>query len=141
MNEYVLGFLFGPGGYVALVRKAKPNWQVGRLNGLGGKVEKGETPVQAMVRECREETGTIETGTYHWRCFAHMINSHSEPIHCFVCHYQGLPPALKPCEEEPVNWYSPKDLPANVIHNLRWLIPLAQDYTAGFFTLDYRLKL
>ncbi len=56
--NYVAGFLFEP--YmerVVLIQKEKPTWQKGRLNGVGGKMELGETPLQAMQREFREETG------------------------------------------------------------------------------------
>ena len=40
----ILGFLFDDKGNVALIRKHSPAWQAGRLNGLGGRVEHGETP-------------------------------------------------------------------------------------------------
>ena len=42
---------------VVLIRKSRPEWQAGRLNGVGGKVEEGEDPYQAMRREFWEETG------------------------------------------------------------------------------------
>lgn len=41
---------------VLLVRKAKPEWQKGLLNGIGGKVEPGESVLEATVREFKEET-------------------------------------------------------------------------------------
>lgn len=41
---------------ILLLKKTHPSWQVGRFNGPGGKVELGETPLQAMHRECLEET-------------------------------------------------------------------------------------
>lgn len=60
MVEYVAGFLFSEcQKYVAMVRKNKPEWQKGKLNGIGGKIEAGETPHEAMVREFREETGIL----------------------------------------------------------------------------------
>lgn len=56
--RYVLGFVFDAlGREVALIEKRRPAWQAGRLNGVGGKIEPGETPLQAMERECREECG------------------------------------------------------------------------------------
>src|SRR5690606_21087500 len=42
---------------VVLVRKNRPAWQAGFLNGVGGKVERGEVPVAAMAREFAEEAG------------------------------------------------------------------------------------
>jgi 8-oxo-dGTP diphosphatase len=58
MIHYVLGFVFDAGYLqVLLIDKTRPAWMMGKLNGLGGKIERGETPRQAMERELREETG------------------------------------------------------------------------------------
>jgi 8-oxo-dGTP diphosphatase len=43
-------------GRVFLIRKRRGHGQ-GKVNGPGGKVEPGETPVACAVRECQEETG------------------------------------------------------------------------------------
>lgn len=54
--NYVVGFLFEADLQRVLLRlKARPAWQRGKLNGIGGKVEEGETPLYAMRREGREE--------------------------------------------------------------------------------------
>jgi 8-oxo-dGTP diphosphatase len=56
VTEYTVGFLFCRAlNMVALIRKNKPEWQNGLLNGIGGKVEAEETPYQCMVREFLEE--------------------------------------------------------------------------------------
>ena len=58
-HEYVVGLVFGNGfpydNRVALIRKKRPKWQEGFLNGVGGKIEEGETPHAAMAREAKEE--------------------------------------------------------------------------------------
>ena len=60
MQRYVVGFLFSADQkYVALIEKARPKWQAGFWNGIGGKVEPGEDPAFAMHREFHEETGVI----------------------------------------------------------------------------------
>lgn len=57
MMLYVLGFAQAPDGRIALIKKARPESQAGKYNGIGGKVEQDEMPDQAMVREFEEETG------------------------------------------------------------------------------------
>jgi 8-oxo-dGTP pyrophosphatase MutT (NUDIX family) len=58
MKEYVVGFALDSHFNVILIRKNRPDWQAGKLNGVGGRIEEGETPMQAMIREFEEETGT-----------------------------------------------------------------------------------
>lgn len=58
MHSYCDGFLFSEDGFhVLLIRKNRPKWQAGKLNGVGGHIEEGETPHEAMVREFEEEAG------------------------------------------------------------------------------------
>ena len=63
MTDYVVGFLFSEDRrQVILINKMHPEWQAGLLNGVGGKVEQGETPEEAMEREFLEETGMPAVG-------------------------------------------------------------------------------
>lgn len=57
--RYVLGFAFDDLHRVALIKKLRPQWQAGRFNGIGGKVEGDEDPIVAMSREFRGETGVL----------------------------------------------------------------------------------
>jgi 8-oxo-dGTP diphosphatase len=65
IKRMVVGFLFADSD-VLLVQKMKPDWQKGFWNGVGGKDEDGEEPIDAMVREFREET-KIDTARQHRR--------------------------------------------------------------------------
>jgi 8-oxo-dGTP pyrophosphatase MutT (NUDIX family) len=47
----------GPYEDVLLVHKDRPEWQKGRLNLIGGKLEEGEDAITAAVRELGEESG------------------------------------------------------------------------------------
>ena len=72
MKTYVLGFAFSQNKQnVLLIKKNRPAWQAGKLNGVGGKIEEGETPAQAMVREFEEETG-IKSTEADWQPYAHL---------------------------------------------------------------------
>lgn len=56
MTDYVVGLIFDEEEEnILLLRKIKPHWQEGYLNGIGGKIEGDELPIDAMQREYEEE--------------------------------------------------------------------------------------
>jgi 8-oxo-dGTP pyrophosphatase MutT (NUDIX family) len=55
-TKYVLVFLFGIDlKTILLIRKCRPDWQSGKLNGLGGHIDGEESAKVAAIREVREE--------------------------------------------------------------------------------------
>lgn len=117
--------MFGPGfGQVALIRKARPVWQAEKLNGVGGHIEEGENPRQAMVREFEEETG-VQTYESDWTLVAVLIGPGYE-LNIFKAR-AGLHHTFTTQTDEPVNWELSWQLPDNVIPNLRWIVPLCLD--------------
>jgi 8-oxo-dGTP diphosphatase len=126
--EYVLGFRFW-NGRVALIRKLRPSWMGGRLNGIGGKVEAQDLCIDfmsaahaAMVREFREETG-LETYPHEWRKFG-VLTHDGARIHLFT---GSGPGELQQTTDEGVAWYRPDTLYGPFMKNLLWLIPMAMD--------------
>ena len=73
MKQYVLGFAFTKDkSEIILIEKQKPDWQKGKLNGVGGKVELDDNnETEAMIREFREETG-VDTCPDQWHKFGCM---------------------------------------------------------------------
>ena len=119
-TEYVLGFLFSlTGNHVALIRKTKPDWQAGKYNGIGGKIEPNESPMDAMRREFKEETGATVT---HWTPVG-SINFGDCVVHVFTASYAGINIQQTTEEEEPM-WVRTLALPDNRLPNLDWLIPM-----------------
>jgi len=130
MVQYVVGFLFDDKAQrVALIEKQKPEWQLGRLNGIGGRIEPNETPHAAIVREFEEEAGIT---IHNWRLFCDLNCSHGR-IHFFEA--RGSFEIMSKTSEI-VAWYQIKDLSSlPILENLHWLIPLALDSgrLLGFF--------
>lgn len=128
MKEYVLGFLFlDNGARVLLIRKMRPEHQKGRVNGIGGKVEPGETYSQAMAREFKEEAGVKGLA---WEPFAHMTGveppSRGGQEWCCMCFRAFAGDILWTSQtDEQVFVSYVKKLPANVMPHLHWLIPMA----------------
>lgn len=123
-TSYVVGFLFrSQGKEVALIRKLKPEFQRGKLNGVGGKIEDGETPLNAMCREWREETGSV---VVDWTGFASLVAG--EALIHFFSAFGGDAVKLSSPTDEEVNWFEVICLDIMPrMKNLDWLIPMALD--------------
>lgn len=109
---------------VLLVLKDKPEWQKGRLNLPGGKIEAGESISQATTREIIEETGyeplvtprnigLLKDGDDEIYCMKVLVMAHDSP---------------RPREEETqevfwMPWYQADNDP-RLIPNLRVIVPL-----------------
>lgn len=138
MNRYVVGFLFDDdGSRVVLIEKQRPEWQRGKLNGVGGHVEEGETPLGAMVREFQEETGVL----YHnWRLFVVLHGSEklyiktadSFEIH-FYCAFNtpALEAVRQTTDENPHRCPVALLCVMEILPNLSWLIPMALSFRRG----------
>lgn len=125
MTEYSTGFMFD-GTRVALIIKNRPAWQSGRMNGIGGHIEEGESPAQAMAREFAEETGFI-TEPADWNPLA-ILAGEDFKVHFFYTWGEVDLLETKTDEEivvVPVSSVTFK----NSIPNLTWLIPMAKSLT------------
>ncbi len=125
-KEWVAGFLFTEDfRSVALIRKARPEWQAGKLNGVGGKIEPGETPEQAMVREWTEEANA---GPHNWREFCQLVWAEGT-VHFFMAYTAYKTDYFRPDTDEPVRWHYVADAIKyeSIIPNLAWLLRLASD--------------
>ena len=55
--SYTLGFIrCEDNNKILLLNRNKPPW-MGLYNGIGGKIQPNETPLECMIREANEETG------------------------------------------------------------------------------------
>lgn len=144
-KQYVLGFLIDV-GYVLLIRKNRPEWQAGKLNGIGGHVEPNENIYRAMVREFKEETGK---DINDWKLFAQMYNkAESWEVHCFWAY--GTLSKCKSVTDEKVEIKNINDIKSNpfhlsseVIENIPWLLSMIESNTRDnteFYRVEYIRK-
>ncbi len=132
MKKMVVGFIFDHiDKLVYLIEKKRPNWQAGKLNGIGGHVEKGETSFKAMTRECYEETG-VEILDWKHVCVIKGDNFHldvfTKLLDCDV--------NLNTMTDEHVDcYYVDRLYYENTVSDVEFLVPLCREclFSNNFF--------
>ena len=128
--HYVCGFMFDKEGMnLALIEKQRgPKHNIGKWNGIGGKIEGGETPIAAMFREFNEEAGIEHT---EWKDFLTLqvgepwdVTAHITFFRCFSDKVFGV----QSMETEEVRvWGYGVQMSGLTVPNLEWIIPMAKD--------------
>lgn len=148
-ERFVVGFVFSKNPErILLVLKNRPAWQSGKFNGIGGKIENFETPLEAMNREFVEETyfsgwlnhvfrfrnivwepvglktkrATIESdeGSYEVHVFAAMVDDVRE----LVFEGQHL---VQPKDFEVPVWQVPNDADVDPNREIVFALPLNRE--------------
>ncbi len=118
------------GGDVLLVRGAPhKGWWAGRLNGVGGHIERDEDVWTSARRELREETGLADVAELR---LAAVINAAlgdgAHGILLFVFTARAHDRAVQPSDEGMLEWIPAHDLDRQpVIPDLRLLLPRILD--------------
>jgi len=137
IRNLVIGFAFNSNyDLVIMIRKNRPQWQKGYLNGIGGKVEPEDyeeaisfpliTPFEvAMQREFKEEAGVDTEG---WEMFCKQIGS-GYILRCYqIVLSDDDFDKCKSMTDELVVKICVNDILMDTeefIHDVMWLIPLA----------------
>lgn len=141
MNSKTLSLLFLRKGDSLLLAMKKRGFGEGRWNGVGGKVEPGETIKQAMIRESQEEIGITPTAYEKFAEINFDEYFKGEPtlmnVHVFVATaWEGKPTES---EEMKPKWFNIADIPYDKMwpDDPYWLpvVLKGQKLTADF-TLD-----
>ncbi len=130
MKQYVLGFYF-EGGHVLLIEKSKPDWQRGKVNGLGGSILEYETPTDAMVWEFQEESG-IATTRSDWVGLGAFqsdgVQKNGQAWIVYVFRGRGeIPDLLPECDEGRLLVADVNNLPYNMEVTAHWLLLMCRD--------------
>ena len=126
MIKYVCGFLLDKAlNLVVLIEKQTPEWQKNRWNGVGGKIEPGETPLQAMTREFQEEAG-LDVTDWHQYCTLRGRNSEINFFYS-VMDAEHLTKVRTMTKEQLGIWSIARVSMWNfpLLPNIRWILPMA----------------
>lgn len=108
VEEAVLCFIF-KGDEILLIHK-KTGLGKGLINAPGGRVEQGESPVQAAIRECEEEVCLqLESVKPAGLLFFQFTDGYSLKGHVFTSDYPGGTP--RETREADPFWVHKKDIP------------------------------
>ncbi len=127
MTEYVLGFLFSETlEEVLLIEKIISEWQTKKFNGISGKIELNEFPIEAMIREFKKETG-LEIN--EWNQFVTIIKENEYIIYCFYAIDNILNYFENKTDRKLQIFYTYEINIENksLMSNISWLIPMAID--------------
>ena len=127
MKRYVAGFMFDAvGEHVAVVRKRRPDWQRGLYNGIGGHIEEGETPSEAMSREFHEEAGVLYPKEL-WKPLVRLYRPGAFEVYFYSAHTDSAHD-VHTMTDEAVDCYPVSDiLNGRCVPSVKWLIPMALD--------------
>ena len=123
MEHYVLGFIFDQSKKrVLLVKKNRPDWQAGRWNGIGGKIDPLDaSPLAAMERENMEEIGV----PYDWEHCVTFICPGGTVFVFTNSDFLGDDISFNQIEDEKLRvWRVDVIDQLNVMNNLKRLIPV-----------------
>jgi 8-oxo-dGTP pyrophosphatase MutT (NUDIX family) len=141
LTRYVIGFAFTEDkSQVALIHKSRSRsgfeWQIGKLNGLGGKIAAaitpeayGEPPRDAMVREFQEESGVCVQAD-EWELCGRFGNGTFVDDRYQVVVFRAFTDKVREIrnfrtDEGMVSLYRVTDLPRlPTVDALSWLVPL-----------------
>jgi len=129
--QYVLGFLFDPTlTRVAMLRKNKPAHLEGLLLGVGGKIDAGESPRDAMEREFHEEAWPSKE-KLDWKefCVLTWKSDHHPQGTDMVCFCAtGNIWAARSLTAETIEIWEVNDVMnrPDTVGNVRWLVQMAR---------------
>lgn len=134
--DYVCGFMLKPahaGTLGLFIEKNRPDFQKGKWNGIGGKIEVGERPIEAMVREFYEETGAITTGEDWTQTVILMTDSYT--VYYYRAFVDEWPQGIHQTTDEALGYFLTDSILGGsvpVLDNMKWILPLSMSKNVVF---------
>ena len=114
--NYVVGIVTD-GSKILLLRKNNPDWQKGLYNGVGGKVDLDETPLEAIKRGCQKEVG-LEISNWS-EIETISLQSGVDLTYFFAVIEEEELKKAQGLEDERVEFFDINNLPKNILKDLK----------------------
>lgn len=107
-----LGYIYKDGQYLLLHRNKKENdTSLGKWVAVGGKIEEGESPDDALIREVKEETG-LDVISYNMKgvvCYPEFYPGVTEYMFIYeITEFDG--DLIEDCKEGELKWIDKQDI-------------------------------
>jgi 8-oxo-dGTP pyrophosphatase MutT (NUDIX family) len=120
---------------IIVVKKQKPDFLKGKINLVGGKIEKDESPYDAAIRELKEETGII--AEYDFPVYMGILYGENYKIYCYnMFANDNIEPAIDELEIPYWDYFHNIRYSPDLIENLKIIIPMIQLGIVGWYIKD-----
>lgn len=141
MKKYEMTLCFLMKDNKILLANKKRGFGKGKYNGVGGKLEPGETKEQAMIRECQEEINAIPTeyknvGTLEFDEYYKDEEEYNTLYLYIVTKWNG---EIKESDEMKPTWFDINNIPFdNMFQDDKYWLPLILEgkQIQAYFKLD-----
>lgn len=119
VENYVVGIIYS-NEHVLLINKIRPEWQKGIFNGLGGMINKGELPIDAMIRECKEE---CNLDIKYWELYDKVTFDNGIELNYFISKVNDdFIKEFKSMTDEEVVMFNLYKIPENIQDDIKYII-------------------
>ncbi len=100
-----LTYIRKEGQTLMLNRNKRPSdYHYGKYNGIGGKVESGESPEECAIREIKEETGLVAKEVIYRGHITFPVFDGTDDWLCFIYECFDFDGEIVECEEGSLHW-------------------------------------
>lgn len=114
-------------GKLLLQKKAEGKFGEGKWNGPGGKVQEGETPLEGVIREVKEETGlSVKNPVLKGVLDFYFGVKPAPDWTTYIYHVTDYKGKIKPNEEGELKWFNYEEIPYHQMwqDDIYWLPPM-----------------